>query len=170
MPAAQRPAGAGPPVMSSRYNDGLVATTLGTMDRLLEYASHHAWLAALALASAAAVLAYELRLRAQSVGALAPQEAIRLMNQGATVLDLRAPEAYEEGHISGARHFDAAQLESAGEALKKYKERALILYCDRGTTAAATVRALTRQGFTKVFNLRGGLAAWRAENLPLARR
>jgi rhodanese-related sulfurtransferase len=28
---------------------------------------------------------------------------------------------------------------------------------------------LTQQGFTKVFNLRGGLAAWRAENLPLAR-
>jgi rhodanese-related sulfurtransferase len=31
------------------------------------------------------------------------------------------------------------------------------------------VRALTQQGFTKVFNLRGGITAWRAENLPLAR-
>ncbi|MFI4906111.1 MAG: rhodanese-like domain-containing protein [Steroidobacterales bacterium] len=45
----------------------------------------------------------------------------------------------------------------------------MIVYCDRGTTAAATVRALTQQGFTKVFNLRGGITAWRAENLPLAR-
>ena len=139
------------------------------MDRLLEYSNHHPWLAAFALAAAMAVLAYELRLRTQSIAALAPQDVIRLMNQGATVLDLRAQQAFQEGHINGARHFDAAQIASAGDALKKYKERPLIVYCDRGTTAAATVRALTQQGFTKVFNLRGGLSAWRAENLPLAR-
>ena len=139
------------------------------MDQLLEYSSHHPWLAALAVAAAVAVLAYELSLRADGAGALAPQDVIRLMNQGATVLDLRAQEAFHEGHINGARHFDAAQIASAGDALRKYKERPLIVYCDRGTTAAATVRALTQQGFTKVFNLRGGITAWRAENLPLAR-
>jgi rhodanese-related sulfurtransferase len=139
------------------------------MDRLIDYINHHPWLAAFALAAAAAVLAYELRLRAQSLGALAPQDAIRLMNQGATVLDLREQQAFDAGHISGARHFDAAQIAGAGDALKKYKERPLIVYCDRGTTASATVRALTQQGFTKVFNLRGGISAWRAENLPLAR-
>jgi rhodanese-related sulfurtransferase len=139
------------------------------MDRLLEYSSHHPWLAALAVAAAVAVLAYEMRLRAAGAGALAPQDVIRLMNQGATVLDVRAAEAFQQGHISGARHFDAAQIASAGDTLKKYKERALIVYCDRGTSAAATVRALTQQGFTKVFNLRGGITAWRAENLPLAR-
>jgi rhodanese-related sulfurtransferase len=139
------------------------------MDRLLEYFNHHPWLAAFALAAAVAVLAYELRLRAQSFAALAPQEVIRLMNQGAAVLDLREQQAFQEGHISGARHFDPAQLAAASDLLKRYKERPLIVYCDRGTTAAATVRALTQQGFTKVFNLRGGLSAWRAENLPLAR-
>jgi len=139
------------------------------MDRLIEYASHHPWLAGLALAAAVGVLANELRLRAQSFAALPPQEVIRLMNQGATVLDVRAQQAFLEGHISGARHFDAAQIATAADALKKYKERPLIVYCDRGTTAAATVRSLTQQGFTKVFNLRGGLTAWRAENLPLAR-
>jgi rhodanese-related sulfurtransferase len=139
------------------------------MDRLTEYAGHHPWLAGLALAAALAVLVNELRLRAQSFAALPPQEVIRLMNQGATVLDVRAAQAFQEGHISGARHFDAAQIASASDTLKKYKERPLVIYCDRGTTAATTVRALTQQGFTKVFNLRGGLAAWRAENLPLAR-
>jgi rhodanese-related sulfurtransferase len=139
------------------------------MDRLLEYSSHHPWLATFALAAAMTVLSYELRLRAQSFAALAPQDVIRLMNQGATVLDLRAAEAFQQGHISGARHFDAAQIASAGDTLRKYKERPLVVYCDRGTTAAASVRALTQQGFTKVFNLRGGISAWRAENLPLAR-
>jgi rhodanese-related sulfurtransferase len=139
------------------------------MDRLLEYSSQHPWLVAFAVAAGVAVLINELRLRAVSVGALAPQEVIRLMNQGATLLDLRAQRAYQEGHISGARHFDAGQLPHASDTLRKYKERALIIYCDKGASAAAAVRALSKQGFTKVFNLRGGIAAWRAENLPLAR-
>jgi rhodanese-related sulfurtransferase len=139
------------------------------MDRLLEYCAHHPYLAALAAIAAAAAAAYELWLRSQNAGALAPQDVIRLMNQGATVLDLRAAEAYAAGHINGARHFDAVQIASAAEALKKYKERPLIVYCDRGMTAAGAVRTLVQQGFTKVFNLRGGIAAWRAENLPLAR-
>jgi rhodanese-related sulfurtransferase len=139
------------------------------MDRLLEYCTHHPWLAALAVVAALAVLAYELREQAGSAGALSPQDVIRLMNQGATVLDLRAEPEYAAGHISGARHFDPGRIGDAADALKKYKERALVVYCDRGTTAAATVRKLAAQGFTKVFNLRGGLSAWRAENLPLTR-
>jgi rhodanese-related sulfurtransferase len=139
------------------------------MDRLLEYSSHHPWLAAFAVAAALAVLINELRMRAAGSAALAPQEVIRLMNQGATVLDLRAQQDYQQGHITGARHFDPGQLASAADSLKKYKEKALIVYCDQGPGAASAVRSLTKQGFTKVFNLRGGLAAWRAENLPLAR-
>ena len=139
------------------------------MDRLLEYCTHHPYLAALAALAAAAALGYELWLRSQNAGALAPQDVIRLMNQGATVLDLRAAEAFAAGHINGARNFDPVQIAGAGESLRKYKERPLIVYCDRGTTAATAVRTLVQQGFTKVFNLRGGLTAWRAENLPLAR-
>jgi len=121
------------------------------------------------LIAVSVALGYELWLRAQSLGALSPQEAIRLMNQGATVLDLRPAEAFAAGHIAGARHFDAAQIPGAAEALKKNKERALIVYCDAGNTAAQAVRSLTQQGYTQVFNLRGGIAAWRAENLPLTR-
>lgn len=139
------------------------------MDRLLEYSGHHPWLAAFAVLTAFAVLVYELHLRAQNAVSILPQEAIRLMNQGATVLDLRPRQAYAEGHINGARHFEPGQILKGTETLKRYKDRPLIIYCDRGNTAAAAVRTLSRQGFTKVFNLRGGLAAWRAENLPLAR-
>ncbi|HWW21293.1 MAG TPA: rhodanese-like domain-containing protein [Steroidobacteraceae bacterium] len=139
------------------------------MDRLLEYISHHPWLAAFAVAAAMAVLINELRQRALGFAALGPQDVIRLMNQGATLLDMRAQQEYQQGHISGARHFEPGQLATASDTLKRYKEKALIVYCDRGASAGAAVRALTKQGFTKVFNLRGGIAAWRAENLPLAR-
>ena len=45
----------------------------------------------------------------------------------------------------------------------------LVLYCEQGPTAASVTRQLHASGFTKVFTLRGGLAAWRAEGLPLQR-
>jgi rhodanese-related sulfurtransferase len=139
------------------------------MEPLLQYIGHHPLLSALAVAAALAVLVNELRLRAQLVGALAPQEAIRLMNQGAAVVDLRAAAEFAAGHISGARNIPAAEIDTAVDTLKRYKERPVVLYCERGNTATGAVRALAAQGFAKVFNLRGGLAAWRAENLPLAR-
>jgi len=45
----------------------------------------------------------------------------------------------------------------------------VIVYCDSGSLAAAAVRQLIEQGFTKAFTLRGGFASWRAENLPIAK-
>jgi rhodanese-related sulfurtransferase len=45
----------------------------------------------------------------------------------------------------------------------------VVLYCETGTAAARLTRELHAAGFTKVFNLRGGLTAWRAEGLPLQR-
>lgn len=139
------------------------------MERLIEYTRNHPWLAGLALLLALVVLAYEWHARSQNYSALQPQEAIRLMNQGAQVLDLRGAEAFAAGHVAGARNFSAEQLAQAGDTLKKYKEKPVIVYCDSGTQGAAAVKRLHGLGFTQVFNLRGGVAAWRAESLPLQR-
>lgn len=138
------------------------------MDRLLEYLQHHPVLVGLAVVLAVVVLVYELRMQSQSVSGLQPQEAIRLMNQGATLFDLRNAEAFAAGHISGAKPLTAEQLANP-DSLKKYREKMVILYCDSGADASAAVRKLHAAGFTKVFNLRGGLTAWRADSLPLVR-
>jgi rhodanese-related sulfurtransferase len=53
--------------------------------------------------------------------------------------------------------------------LKKQKEKVLVVYDDTGSLGAAAVRQLAAQGFTKAFTLRGGISAWRAENLPLSK-
>jgi rhodanese-related sulfurtransferase len=139
------------------------------MQRLLEYAAHHQPLALFAVAAAIAVLVYELRERARSAGAIGAQDVVRLMNQGAAVLDLRSAEDYAAGHIRGARSIPAGQLNEGLDALKRYKDKPLIVYCERGGTAAAAIRTLAQQGFGQVASLRGGLSAWRAEQLPVAR-
>ncbi len=139
------------------------------MDRLLEYISHHPFPVSLAGGLLLAVIAFELRLRRLGFAALPPQEAIRLMNQGAAVYDLRAAEAFAAGHIGNAKHLAGDQHDKAADTLKKYREKFLVLYCEDGNVSAALARRLHASGFTKTFNLRGGLATWRAEGLPLVR-
>jgi rhodanese-related sulfurtransferase len=139
------------------------------MQRLTEYATHHSLLAGAALLAALIVIAYELRMRAQSVAAASPQDVIRLMNQNALVLDIRPQEAFAAGHVTGARHMPSDQILKAGETLKKQKDKPIVVYDESGSLAASAVRQLVAQGFTKVFSLRGGLAAWRTDNLPVAK-
>jgi rhodanese-related sulfurtransferase len=139
------------------------------MERLLEYASHHPYLSTAAAALAALVIVFEMRARAENFASLSPQEVIRLANQGALVLDLRPQEQFVAGHVAGARQMSGDQILKAAETLKKHKEKPVIVYDDSGSLGASAVRQLVAQGFTKAFNLRGGLAAWRAENLPLSK-
>ena len=139
------------------------------MERLFEYANHHPWLAgALALVSIL-VIVYEMRVQSETKASVSPQDMVRLMNQGALLIDLRPLEQYSAGHVGGARQMSGEQILQAADTLKKYKEKAVVVYDDTGSLSASAVRQLAAQGFTKAFNLRGGLAAWRTENLPLTR-
>ena len=139
------------------------------MQRLFEFIGHHYYLAGAAVFAAAAVAFYEIRERIQAFAALSATQVVRLMNQGALVLDLRPKESFEAGHIADARNVPAAELAGSADTLKKWRERAVITYCDSGVSGATAARTLTKLGFTKVFNLDGGLNAWVKDNLPLAR-
>jgi rhodanese-related sulfurtransferase len=139
------------------------------MERLLEYVSHHPYLAASALFAVVVLFVYESRVRAIGVSAISTQDLIRLMNQGALVLDIRKPEAFAQGHVGGAKQLASDQILTAGENFKKFKEKPVVVYDESGSLAAVAVRQLTQQGFTKAFSLRGGFAGWRAEQLPVTK-
>ncbi len=139
------------------------------MDRLIEYIGHHPLLVIAAVVAALIVAAYEYYLGQQGKNAISPQELIRLMNQGALVLDIRPMDEFAAGHIGGARQLPFDQLPKAGETLKKHREKPVIVYGADETSGPLVARKLATQGFTKAFCLRGGVAAWRAENLPLAK-
>lgn len=122
----------------------------------------------MAAVAALLVVVFEVRARRDAFGAISAQDLIRLQNQGALVIDLRHADAFASGHIAGARRMDSADMLTAGDSLKKYKEKPLVVYCDSGSTGAAAARVLAGQGFKQAFNLRGGVSGWRTENLPLA--
>ena len=109
----------------------------------------------------------EIRARGESFASVSPQQAVQLMNRGALTIDLRSADQFAAGHLSGARRMDGEQILRGAELLKKYKQKPVIVYCNSGSLAAAAVRQLRGQGFTQVTNLRGGISAWRSEQLPV---
>jgi rhodanese-related sulfurtransferase len=139
------------------------------MDRVLEFLNHHPWLGIVTAIAVAVIVVYEMRARTESQFSVSPQELIRLMNQGALVLDLRPQEKFAEGHLAGARQMSGDAILAAGDTLKRHKEKPVVVYDDSGSVSLSAVRQLASQGFTRAVTLRGGLAAWRADNLPLTR-
>lgn len=138
------------------------------MSQLFEFIQNHPWLSGSIVALAFAAIAIELRHRVAGAVAVGPADAVRLMNGGALVLDVRAADAFATGHIIDARNIPQPELGAQAESLKKkYLEKPIVVCCDSGVTSGGAATLLKSQGFTKVVNLRGGLSAWKQENLPL---
>ena len=140
------------------------------MQRLFDYLAHHPYLSGGTVIIAILVLVNELRERVQAFAAVSAMQAVQMMNQGALVLDVRGKEVYDAGHIGDARNIATADLTAQSESLKKWRDRNVIIYCDSGSSGAGAARALSKLGFAKVFNLAGGLDAWRKENLPVVKK
>jgi len=137
------------------------------MTLLAEYISHHPLLVGVTALCAVALLAVELRARRLGTAAIGTQDAVRLMNQGAAVLDVRSREEFAAGHLRNARHAPLDGLDAVAEGLKRFKERPVLVYCERGGRAVTAIERLRGLGFNQLFNLRGGIAAWRSDHLPL---
>jgi rhodanese-related sulfurtransferase len=95
-------------------------------------------------------------------------QATQLINrEDALVVDVREPNEFATGHVLGAKNVPLAKLDASGADLAKKKERPVIVYCDGGDRSAKALSALKRQGYTRVANLSGGLAAWQQAGLPV---
>jgi rhodanese-related sulfurtransferase len=139
------------------------------MQQLLDFIANHPYLAGAAVLAAVLVVVFEVRERLQAFAALSAQQVVRLMNQGALVIDLRSKELYDAGHIVDARNVPVRELESQADSLKKWRDKNVITYCDSGADGASAARTLMKLGFTKVSNLQGGLSAWLKDNLPVSK-
>ena len=83
------------------------------------------------------------------------------------VLDVRERDAYESGHIPGARLLPRGQLELRVNQDLPDPTRRILACCELGyisTLAAATLRGM---GFTRAVALDGGMKAWREVGYPL---
>jgi phage shock protein E len=80
------------------------------------------------------------------------------------LLDVRTPEEYKQGHVSGAELIPLNELTAKQKRIPK--DREVICICASGSRSSAAARQLSAQGF-KVSNMRGGMSRWIHERLPV---
>jgi len=136
------------------------------MDQLVEFTSNNALLVSALIATAFAVLFNELRLKSQGLSSISAADAINMINRGAVVVDVRGESSFNSGHIVESRRITTDEL-LAGAADKMKKKKAVLLICDVGNQSSRAAAALRKSGIENVFSLKGGIAAWRQENLPV---
>ncbi|MGI4846783.1 MAG: rhodanese-like domain-containing protein [Janthinobacterium lividum] len=97
-------------------------------------------------------------------------QATQLINQGKTVvLDVRNIGEFAAGHLPAAKNIPNKELVGRLGELEKFKARPVIVVCNTGVDSSKASGHLKRAGFTEVYSLNGGLAAWRAQGLPTAK-
>jgi adenylyltransferase/sulfurtransferase len=78
------------------------------------------------------------------------------------LLDVREPREYDIDHLP-ATLIPLGELAARMDSLPR--DTTIVVYCQTGQRSARAVQELLDAGFSQVFNLEGGLAAWRGASL-----
>lgn len=125
------------------------------------------WLVGLAILSGGGLLWLSIQQRAHQLSLF---QATQLINQGkAVVVDVRDTYDFSTGHLRDAKNIPAKELSQRVGELEKFKSKALILVCGSGRQSVRAAAQLKKAGFNEVYNLDGGMSAWQAQGLPLAK-
>lgn len=111
-----------------------------------------------------------------SVTTVSGDELGRLVDQGVTVVDVRRSDEWRStGVIHGSRLITA--FDESGQLNPRFvadvsaavgKDQPVVLICRSGRRSAAVAQQLAREaGFTKIYNVSGGISAWLDQGKPI---
>lgn len=140
-------------------------------DQILEFIGNH-WVMASGLFIVTILLIQDLiDAMFRKHKTVSPTEAVVLMNDDSTiVVDVREPNEFAEGHIEGARNIPLAKIDERAGELQSNKATPIIVTCQSGTRSLTAGKKLTSLGFTQVHEMKGGMFAWKDQNLPITKK
>ena len=97
---------------------------------------------------------------------ITPAELAARLERGddLTLIDVREPREYAIARIDGARLVPLGTIQDAAPTLDPARE--MVVHCHHGIRSAAAIRYLQSQGFTRLWNLAGGIARWSSDVDP----
>jgi rhodanese-related sulfurtransferase len=102
-------------------------------------------------------------------GGVTHSQATQLLNKGkAAIIDVRDQQAYRAGHLLNAIHVPFDALEGRMPRIERMKSQQVIVVCEDGKRSRTASAMLRKAGFSQVFSLDGGMAAWKKQGLPVS--
>jgi rhodanese-related sulfurtransferase len=100
-------------------------------------------------------------------GLVTPAEAAEIAAGDVTVIDVRTPEEFAEGHVNGATLIDFYADDFAEQIAALPVDEPYLVYCRSGNRSGRAAALMEDLGFGEVYDLDGGVIAYAAEGLPL---
>lgn len=85
------------------------------------------------------------------------------------LLDVRTPLEHARGHIGNSRLIPVQQLQARLDELSDLKDEPILVYCATGNRSTVASKIMIDKGFTRIFNLRKGIADWARKGLPVTK-
>lgn len=101
-------------------------------------------------------------------GLVTPAQAAEIAAGEVTVIDVRTPEEFAEGHLADARSIDFYADDFAAQIAALPTDEPYLVYCRSGNRSGQAVALMDELGFGTVYDMDGGIVAYAAEGLPLA--
>lgn len=80
-----------------------------------------------------------------------------------TIIDVRTPGEYKEGHIKNAQNINV-QSNDFREKMQYFdKEKPIYIYCRSGARSYQAGKILEEMGFIEIYDLNGGILSWKGE-------
>jgi rhodanese-related sulfurtransferase len=138
------------------------------MEQVIEFTTNHPLLVGGFVAVLLVLVVTELKRRTQGFLELTPAQAVPWMNAGdAVIVDISPVADFNRGHIVNARNFQPSRLADPDAEILKLKDHKLLVVCRSGNTAYPAAANLKKIGASEVAILKGGMAAWRSDQLPV---
>lgn len=98
---------------------------------------------------------------------ISQEDAIKLVKDGAALLDVRTPAEYDGGHIAEAVNVPLQALQAGSmDGVPGDQSAPIVVICLSGGRSAAAQAILKQKGYSKVQNV-GGMKQWAAANRPM---
>lgn len=83
------------------------------------------------------------------------EQARKIMaeDRGALLVDVRSNEEHQKEHIEGSINMPLIDLSKNPHSLYEYKDRPIILYCQRGSKSLLAANLLIEAGYKNVYNI-----------------
>jgi phage shock protein E len=85
------------------------------------------------------------------------------------VLDVRTPAEFASGHIQGATNLDIHGKDFKAKLAEMDKDQPYLVHCAVGMRSAKACTAMSGLGFKNVYDLKGGLDAWKKAGNPIVK-
>lgn len=95
------------------------------------------------------------------------QELVDSPPAGLVVLDIRTPEEFATGHLSGAINIDYRADDFESKLAQLNVEVPYVMYCNSGNRSANALPVMDSLGFVEVYELDGGIQAWHGAGLQI---